>query len=138
VSVAAVALAAIGCLAAGCGTTNQGTAPTTTSAPSPAPPVALAALDGLLLSADEVNTAMGATGMTGKAYDTMGDDSAGVSDNACLSIAGPVQKLVYTGRRHGSRRKDTTVGGVSRDQHPGLAAMTAIPWSSTSCEPSAP
>jgi serine/threonine-protein kinase len=97
--IAALALAAMWILAAGCGSANQGTtAPTTTSAPSSAPAVAVAALDGLLLSPAEVSAAMGATGMTTPgAADTMGDESASVSDKACLPIVDPAQTPVYAG-----------------------------------------
>ena len=51
----------------------------------PASPVAVAALDGLLLSPDQINTAMGATAMTVDANVTtpMGYDSAVASDKAC-------------------------------------------------------
>jgi hypothetical protein len=51
--------------AAGCTTTIGGTPiPADSSGPLPAPPVPVAALDGLLLSTGEINAAMGATGMT--------------------------------------------------------------------------
>jgi serine/threonine-protein kinase len=63
-------------------------------------PVAVAALDGLLLSPAEVNTAMGATAMTVTgSVTTTWDDSTTVSDKACLPIAGPGQDKVYAGSR---------------------------------------
>jgi hypothetical protein len=61
-------------------------------------PVAQAALDGLLLSPDQINTAMGATGMT--VTETMAatqDGSAYVADKACLPLDGPGDATVYAG-----------------------------------------
>ena len=53
-------------------TTTTGTTATTT--PAPTPPVAEGALDGLLLSPAEINTTMGATGMTVyRPWSTMND-----------------------------------------------------------------
>ena len=67
--------------------------------PAPqAPPVSEAALPGLLLSPDQMNTAMGATAMTVFATNTgVGDDSAFVTDQACLPLQGPAQATVYAG-----------------------------------------
>ena len=64
-------------------------------------PVAEAALDGLLLSLDQINTAMGATGVTalsaeGTPTTKMLDLSAQV-DKACLPIESPAQATVYAG-----------------------------------------
>ena len=70
-------------------------APTTTTT---APSVAEAALEGLLLSPDQINTAMGTTGMTVTDTPTaMVDDSAHVADRACLPLGSPVEALVYAG-----------------------------------------
>ena len=68
---------------------TQTAQPPTTSQPTvtsqPITPVAEAALEGLLLSPDQINTAMGATGMTvtGGTATVMADDSAHVADKAC-------------------------------------------------------
>jgi serine/threonine kinase PknH len=63
----------------------------------PASPVAVAALDGLLLSPDQINTAMGATAMTvTQSVTTPWDDSAVASDKACLPML-PAEEKVYTG-----------------------------------------
>jgi hypothetical protein len=79
---AAVIVASIGVvvLAAGCGGSKQaGPASTTTS--SAKAPVAEAALEGLWLSPADINTAMGATGMTvAGTYTTFVDDSGTVPD----------------------------------------------------------
>ena len=64
------------------------TAPPPTRRPpcaAPAPPVALAALDGLLLSPDQINTAMGATGMTVAATTAGMSDKAQPSDRPAYS-----------------------------------------------------
>jgi PknH-like extracellular domain len=74
------------------------TAPETsiTAGPAPAPPVAEGALDGLLLNLDQVNTAMGAAGMTiTKTVTAMGDASANVADKACLPLDAPEQAAAY-------------------------------------------
>ena len=64
--------------------------PSTTS--RPLTPVAEAALEGLLLSPDQINTAVGATAMTVKGTETvMGDISAHVSDQACLPLQSPFE-----------------------------------------------
>ena len=69
--------------------------PTTTPT---APPVAEAALDGLLLSPDQINTAMGSTGMTvSHTRSVMDDDSARVPDQACRPLDGPLIAPVYAG-----------------------------------------
>jgi serine/threonine kinase PknH len=61
-------------------------------------PVAPTALAGLLLSPEQISTAMGSPGMTaGASYTAMGDDSATVSDKACLPLYSPVQDPVYAG-----------------------------------------
>jgi hypothetical protein len=78
-------------------TTSTTTAPTTTT-PTTAAPVAEAALDGLLLSPDQINTAMGATGMTvNHVPSVMSDDSAHMADKACQPLEGVVMAPVYAG-----------------------------------------
>ncbi len=79
-------------------------APTTTT-PTTAPPVAEAALDGLLLSPEQINTAMGATGMTVfRSFTTTEDDSAYISDKACLPFQFPGASTAYTGSGYGAIR----------------------------------
>ncbi|MGB9308581.1 MAG: sensor domain-containing protein [Mycobacterium sp.] len=61
-----VAIVAAGLLIAGCSESDKGSGPastTTTSTTATRPPVAQPALDGLLPTPDEVNAAMGVTGM---------------------------------------------------------------------------
>ena len=69
----------------------------TSNAPLP-PPAPANALDGLLLSADQINTAMGATGMSSVGtMTTMPDNSFAVSDQACLPLSAAVEAKVYAG-----------------------------------------
>lgn len=61
-------------------------------------PVGEAELPGFLLSAAEVNSAVGATGMTvAGAYVKMDDHSAVVSDKNCIVMYGPGEPSVYSG-----------------------------------------
>ena len=112
--IAALALAATGLLVAGCSSANQGISASTTS--TTAPPVAVNALAGLLLSPDQINTAMGATGMTVSDNLTprWATSSADVSDKACLPlddargrrglcrqcVERPVRELAARAQRH--------------------------------------
>lgn len=60
-------------------------------------------LDGLLLSADQINTAMGTTGMIPVGTLTaMPDHSGWVSDKACLPLAFPAEPGVYAGSGSGA------------------------------------
>jgi serine/threonine-protein kinase len=70
--------------------------PSTTS--QPVTPVAVTALEGLLLSPEQLNTAMGTTGMEVKTNaTTMSDSAASVSDKACLPLSHNVETAVYDG-----------------------------------------
>jgi serine/threonine protein kinase len=76
--------------------TGRNSQPANTS--KPATPVAEAALAGLLLSPDQINTEMGTTGMTVTNTGTrMPDSSAYVSDKACLPLETPAQVAAYAG-----------------------------------------
>ena len=69
-----------------------------TNTSQPKTPVAAAALQGLLLSAEQINAAMGTTGMTLASTSTnMSDDSGSVSDKACLPQLVPSESAVYEG-----------------------------------------
>lgn len=71
---------------------------TNTPGPITAPPVAESALDGLLLSPDPINTAMGTTALTVE-HNTvkMTELSAEVSDQACLPLTGVLMAPAYAG-----------------------------------------
>jgi hypothetical protein len=72
--------------------------PSPPATPKAAPPVAVAALDGLLLNTDQINTAMGTTGMTIAAtFTALADDAGNVPDKACLPASQPPQTTVYAG-----------------------------------------
>ncbi len=75
----------------------QAAAPSPAAGPPPTPaPGASSALDGLLLSPDQLSTIMGVTGM--KLVGTMAslpDNSSFISDMACLPLAYAVQAKVY-------------------------------------------
>jgi PknH-like extracellular domain len=90
----AMALAVSGvCILTACSSgTNQGSSvPTTTSTVAPA------ALDRLLLKPDQINAAMGATGISvqGQTWTTMGPEKEPVGD--CLALANPAERIVYNG-----------------------------------------
>jgi serine/threonine kinase PknH len=63
------------------------------------------ALDGLLLSPDQINTAMGTTGMSSVgAMTEMPDNSSWVSDQACLPLSAAAQAKVYAGSGYSAVR----------------------------------
>ncbi len=62
------------------------------------PPPAPGPLNGLLLSVDQINTAMGTAGMTSVGTMTdMPDNSFAVSDQACLPLSAATQAKAYAG-----------------------------------------
>ncbi|MFZ0903058.1 MAG: sensor domain-containing protein [Mycobacterium sp.] len=72
--------------------------PSTTSQPSTRLTPSDAALEGMLLSTDQINTAMGTTGMTVTQTPTaMVDVSADMPDKACLHMASVLEAPVYEG-----------------------------------------
>jgi hypothetical protein len=78
-----------------------------------APPVAEAALDGLLLSPDQINTAMSATGMTvSKAATALVDDSGVISDKACLPVNDAAEAAAYAGSGYSAVRVQTLQGQI--------------------------
>ena len=100
-----VAVAGICVLTAACGGNSDkspfakgGNGSSASSAPPP--PLAASALDGLLLSSDQIDTAMGATGM-GVAWSNnngeLPDDTETVSDKNCLANYYPGELPVYAG-----------------------------------------
>ena len=93
---ATLAVAVICVLIAGCGST-KGNAESTTTTRSMIPrPLAERELAGLLLSPEQVNAAMGATGMTVTNTQTsMSDNSATMAPQECLAIDGAAEAPVY-------------------------------------------
>ena len=105
----ALTLAAFCVLAVGC--SSNGDHANHAAGPRPTVPLVVEpALSGLLLSAAEVNTAMGGTDLavTGDA-DDMRDHSASVSREECLSIFSPGEAKAYVGSGWGAfREQDLT------------------------------
>jgi hypothetical protein len=93
---AALAIAVICVLIAGCAST-KGNAESATTARSMIPrPLVERELAGLLLSPEQVNAAMGATGMTVTNTQTsMSDNSATMAPQECLAIDGAAEAPVY-------------------------------------------
>src|SRR5258705_12706165 len=93
---AALAVAIICVLVAGCRTT-KGNAESMTTTRSMIPrPLVERELAGLLLSPEQVNAAMGATGMTVTNTQTsMSDNSATMAPQECLAIDGAAEAPVY-------------------------------------------
>jgi hypothetical protein len=94
---AAFAAAGICILVAGCGGNHAAVKPTTTTKTSLIPrPVVERELDTLLLSPEQINPAMGATGMAiTRRHDALSDDSATMQPRECLAIDGSAQAQVY-------------------------------------------
>jgi PknH-like extracellular domain len=93
---ATLAIAGICILIAGCGTTTGHAEPTTTTRTMIPRPLVERELAGLLLSPEQVNAAMGATGMTVTDTQTsMSDNSATMAPPECLAIDGAAEALVY-------------------------------------------
>ena len=72
---------------------------------STSPPPPPNALNGLLLSVDQINTAMGTTDMSSVGTMTaMQDNSSWVSDQACLPLSAAAQAKVYAGTGYSAVR----------------------------------
>ena len=118
--------------AAGCSTTVDGNAVAADKAgPLTQTPVAVSALDGLLLDPSQINAALNATSMkvwfSGKA---MWDWSTSVSDTNCLAIDGPAQEKVYANTGWTAirgQRLDDSVDDSKRRKHYAIQAVVAFP-----------
>ena len=111
-SAAALAVAVICVLIAGCGTT-KGNAKSTTTTRSMIPrPLVERELAGLLLSPEQVNAAMGATGMTVTNTQTsMSDNSATMAPQECLAIDGAAEAPVYANSGYWAERDQSLNDG---------------------------
>ena len=99
--------------------------PTTTP---PVPPVAEAALDGLLLSPDQINTVMGATGMTVTDSPTvMDDDSAVVQPATCVRTESAADASVYAGSGWSGYRGQDLMEPNGRWAHHVFQAVVLFP-----------
>jgi len=99
-------------------TTSESITPTTSESPVDASPraidnaVAQGALNGFLLSPEQINTAMGATDMTvTDRRVAMSDGSATMKPKECLAIDGSAQAQVYAGSNFMAERDQTLQGG---------------------------
>jgi PknH-like extracellular domain len=129
---AGLALAGVCAFAAGCSTTVDGKAVAADkSGPVTQTPVAVSALDGLLLDASQINAALSATSMkvwfSGK---VMWDWSTSVSDTNCLAIDGPAQDKVYANTGWTAirgQRLDDSVDDSKRRKHYAIQAVVIFP-----------
>ena len=86
--------------------------PVDPSSPASGSAVAQGALQGFLLSAQQINTAMGASGMTVTGYSVvMSDPSATIEPKECLGIDGSAQARVYAGSHFTAERSQTLQEG---------------------------
>ena len=130
--IAGLALAGACTFAAGCSTTVDGKAVAADkSGPITQTPVAVSALDGLLLDASQINAALSTTSMkvwfSGK---VMWDWSTTMSDTNCLAIDGPAQDKVYANTGWTAirgQRLDDSVDDSKRRKHYAIQAVIAFP-----------
>jgi hypothetical protein len=130
--VALAVLAGACMLVAGCTNTIDGNAVAAdTSGPLNQTPIPAMALDGLLLDAGQVNTALSATSMkvwfNAKA---MWDWSKNVDDKNCLAVDGPAQDKVYAGTGWTAmrgQRLDDSVDDSKTRKHYAIQAVVAFP-----------
>ncbi|MDI3312925.1 MAG: sensor domain-containing protein [Mycobacterium sp.] len=113
---AAFGAAALCMLIGACSTagnpSHKTTTTTSTTTKKIAPPVAEGALKGFLLTPEQINAAMGATGMTvTKSRVAMPDDSATMEPRECLAIDGAAQAQVYAGSNFMAVRDQTLQEG---------------------------
>jgi hypothetical protein len=129
---ASLVLAGVSTLAISCTTTVNGKAVAAdNSGPVIQNPVAVSALEGLLLDVGQINSALGATSM--KVWFNakgMWDWSSSVSDKNCLAIDGPAQDKVYadtgwTAMR--GQRLDDSVDDSKKRKNYAIQAVAAFP-----------
>jgi PknH-like extracellular domain len=129
---AVLMLTALAAVAVGCTSSVAGKAvPADKSGGPSRNPVAVSALEGLLLDAGQINVALGATSMkVWVSAKSLWNWSAGVSDKNCLAIDGPAQENVYAGTgwtaMRGQRIDDSVDGSKKRD-HYAIQAVVAFP-----------
>jgi hypothetical protein len=129
---AGLVLAGVCTLAVGCTTTVDGKAVAADkSGPAAQNPVAVSALDGLLLDVGQINAALGATSMrVWLNAKVMWDWSTSVSDKNCLAIDGPAQEKVYTNTGWTAirgQRIDDSVDDSNKRSHLAIQAVVVFP-----------
>lgn len=129
---AVLVLTALTTIALGCTSNVTGKAvPADKSGAPSRNPVAVSALDGLLLSAEQINGALSATSMTvWLSVKGMWNWSSGVSDKNCLAIDGAAQEKVYAGTGWTAmrgQRLDDSVDDSKKRTHYAIQAVVAYP-----------
>jgi PknH-like protein len=130
--IAVLVLTALTAVAVGCTSSVSGKPVAADNSGGPARnPVAVSALEGLLLGVDQINSALSATSM--KVWlnaKGLWNWSSGVSDKNCLAIDGPAQENVYAGTgwtaMRGQRLDDSTDDSKKRE-HYAIQALVAFP-----------
>ena len=111
---AARAVLVICVLTAGCASTKGNAESTTTTRSKILRPVVERELAGLLLSPEQLNVAMGATGMTVTNTQTsMSDNSATLAPAECLAIDGAAEAPVYADSGYWAERDQSLNDGDS-------------------------
>lgn len=114
---AALAVAVICGLIAGCASTGNAESPTPTPSMIPRPLVERE-LTGLLLNPDQVNAAMGTTGMAVTSQqDAMSDNSATMAPPECLVIDGAAEASVYADSGYWAERDQSLNNGDKFTQY---------------------
>jgi hypothetical protein len=112
--------AAMSCavVSAGCGATTQGTAVMPTTRPLIARPLVERELSGLLLSADQIDAAMGVTNMTvTETRTSMADNAAVMAPPECLAIDGAAEIRVYADSGYVAERDQSLSDGDTLDHY---------------------
>ena len=108
----AIAVVVICVLSAGCGSTKGHAVSATTTRSMIPRPLVERELAGLLLSPEQVNAAMGATGMTvTNTATSMSDNSATMAPPECLAIDGAAEAQVYANSGYRAERDQSLNDG---------------------------
>lgn len=92
----AAALVALSVALAGCGVSTEGHAAQQNATP-PKPPIAAAALDGLLLSTGEIKSLTASAVVEKKRETTMVDDADNIAERPCVAIESATEDRIYKG-----------------------------------------
>ncbi|WP_372516420.1 sensor domain-containing protein [Mycobacterium shinjukuense] len=130
--VAFAALAGASPLVVGCTNVVDGSAVAAdTSGPVNQAPIAVSALERLLLDVGQINSQLGATSMrVWFSTRAMWDWSQNVADKNCLAVDGPAQDKVYAGTGWTAirgQRLDDSVDDSKRRKHYAIQAVVAFP-----------
>jgi hypothetical protein len=128
----AFAVAVAVAVAVGCGGGNSPDAKSSTTStappPPPAPPLGETALTNVLLTAEEVNAAMGVANMAvANTRTEMSDDSATMEPKECLALDGAAQSPVYAGSFYTAERDQSFNDG---DQFKHFAEQAVVLFAS--------